>query len=247
MKISLAQARGRRSYQEDTFGVEKLSTGLLVWVADGHGGNTVSDHIKKRMPSVWIEKDNDNKPIQMMDVFSQLNNETIFDEEGSTLSVAFITHQTVHIGVLGDSPVLVSADGLHYIGPDHNARSNERERNDAIARGAIYESGYVCVKQPSYGGLYDTGPGLQMTRSLGDSKLTFLNRIPEVRTLSFGNHGDFVLIATDGLIDPSHHHKGTETTDIFSLIEAGAEAPELVTRATKLPTGDNVTAILVRP
>lgn len=246
MKISLAQARGSRSYQEDTFGIERLFAGTLVWVADGHGGEETSQYVRHNILNTWITKDNDNKEEQIKGTFAALHEATKDIDAGSTLSLAYITRSTVHVAVLGDSPVLVSADGQNYVGPDHNARSNEKERKAAIDRGAIYSGGYVCLPQASYGGFIDAGPGLQMTRALGDSHLKFLNREPEIRVLSFGNHGDFVLVASDGLVDPSHHNNA-EIDVIAGLIEAGAEAPELVTRATKLPTGDNVTAILVKP
>ena len=239
--VSLAQAQGTREYQEDRFGVSHFYGGTLAWVADGHGGEEASEEIAKRIHEKWILYDNANVETQIRDLYRGLDLQTCEMESGAVLSLVYMPRRAplIYVAVLGDSPVIVKSGSNIFIGPDHNARSNQVERDAAVARGAIYMNGYVC--EPHF-----DGHGLQMTRALGDHGLGwFLNREPEIRSLGFGEYGDWVLVASDGVLDPSHHNTN-EGDVIAGLINSGAEAPELVTRATKVPTHDNATAILVR-
>lgn len=235
--ISLAQAQGNRDHQEDCFGIESFFAGTLVWVADGHGGDEASNTVKSWVIQKWILHDNPNPEIQIREFYQDMNLHTDEMEAGTTLSLVYIPKKArlIYVAVLGDSPVLVKSGNEHFVGPDHNARTNVEEREAAILRGAFYDGGYVCS--------HYNGPGLQMTRALGDHGLTFLNREPEIRSLPFGDYGDWVLVASDGVLDPAHHNKGDV---VAGLINSGAEAPELVTRAIRVPTNDNATAILVR-
>lgn len=87
------------------------------------------------------------------------------------------------------------------------------------------------------------GLGLQMTRALGDSRLSFVSREPEIIVRSL-KKPSWILVASDGLIDPTHQESSFNA--IVNLIDAGAEAKELVTRAIKLQTNDNATAVVWR-
>jgi serine/threonine protein phosphatase PrpC len=244
LRYTQAITQGRREYQEDRFGVEKFTTGTLVWVADGHGGEEASQYVQDHMYVSWVSADNNDRTAQIRDVFRQFVDATANMEAGTTLSLMFFTRDTVYAAVLGDSPLLLKTDDVRFVGPNHNARSNMEERKAAVLRGGHYANGYVF--QPSRGMyLSDAGPGLQMTRALGDSEFKFLSREPEIFSFPFGQFGDYALIATDGVIDPSHHNSN-ELDVITDLIEGGAEAYDLVARAAKIPTNDNATAILVR-
>jgi serine/threonine protein phosphatase PrpC len=89
----------------------------------------------------------------------------------------------------------------------------------------------------------DYSHGLQMTRALGDVACAkFLNRVPEVFTIYLG---DWLLIGSDGLFDPSHL-SGDAYDDVLACIRNGNSAEDLVRQAVALPTRDNVTAILWR-
>lgn len=236
-----ATAQGARDYQEDRFGNLDLYAGTLLWVADGHGGDQASQAIHDEIKSAWILNDHSNPEEQIKGVFRALDARTETVYSGSTLSLVYLPKDKkfIYIGVVGDSPVIVRSGDKIYQGPDHNARTNPEERSQAIARGGVYAGGYVCTR-------YD-GPGLQMTRALGDREMRFfLNQEPEIHILPFGQPGDWVLVATDGVIDPRHAKGKSEADVIAGLIDGGATAPELVSRAVKIPTHDNATAILVK-
>jgi serine/threonine protein phosphatase PrpC len=240
IRYTHATTQGRREYQEDRFGVEKFTTGTLIWVADGHGGEEASQYVHDHIRTVWRSKDNDDRKQQIKWVFENLNLNTREMEAGTTLSLAFITKDLIYVAVLGDSPVIIRTGTTSFIGPDHNARSNKAERIMAEERGGIYANGYI------WNDTGDLGKGLQMTRALGDVDLAkILNREPEISVLPFGQEGDFTLVATDGVLDPSHYD-ANEVEVISGLIEKGDEAYDLVSRAVKIPTNDNATAILAR-
>lgn len=238
--ITTATAKGRRPYQEDRSFVFETVEGVLLGVFDGHGGDEVSSFLAQMVPNFWGAIDGDSYIHALYKIFEMANSLTKEYHVGSTASVVFIptNKKTAYIAVLGDSPVLADqADHIVFIGPDHNARSNQEERSTAIARGGIYQNGYMWS---DYG---DNASGLQMTRAFGDVACrNFLNRVPEVFMIPLG---DWLLVGSDGLLDPTH----TNTCPPGEFIEeiyAAKTAQELVDRAVRIPTHDNVTAILWR-
>jgi len=243
MKITKATAQGQRPYQEDRFVAFRSASGTVVAVADGHGGTTVSDHVVKRLPTVWRRYAREiSDPMKLIkSVFHELDLQTAHCHEGSTLSLAYIpaAADTVHVGVLGDSPVIIlAANGGLHIGPMHNARSNPTEREAAQKRGAFFDGGYIRA--------HWSGHGIQMTRVFGDTELSrVVNREPEVYSRAVGPDS-FLLVGSDGLFDPSHKSVEAAVKSLVLAIAAGAMAQKLVDLALAVPTHDNVTAILVR-
>jgi serine/threonine protein phosphatase PrpC len=242
MKFEMTKAteKGQRSYQEDRYVVYWVpDEGYLLATFDGHGGPEVAEHCASELIPIFhnAQENNSEKTIQKM--FKILHSETEHMGSGCAASVAFIPKSgtEVIVGILGDAPVLIKkADGELWLSPEHNVRTNRAEVDAAIKRGGFVQSGYLFVRQ--------SGSGLQMTRALGDRYLgPVLNREPEIFRLPVGP-GSFVLVATDGLFDPAHILN--PATEISQIIDAGADANELVQRALAVPTRDNVTAILVK-
>ena len=243
MNISKATAQGGRFSQEDRFVVSNIKDGKLIAVMDGHGGAEVSSRLAKMLPLIWRKHIVFPASIftAIQNTFKDLADLTSRMEAGSTMSLVFIPKpaDVVYVAILGDSPVVVKdAEGRVEVSPMHNARSNAAELAAAQARGAFYYNGYIQA--------HFSGPGIQMTRVMGDSELgRIVSREPEVYTKQI-NADSFVLVGTDGLFDPSHRNPQPEIDAVTALIEAGADARGLVNRALAIPTGDNVTAILVR-
>lgn len=247
MILTHASKQGRRSYQEDRFFTKfvefKKDRGHFLAVMDGHGGERVAQFCRDQLASEISKVKNTKEKVGLNEIraiFESLNKQTFEMESGSTLSLAFISYarNRVYVGVLGDSPVVIKdAKGLINIGPEHNARTNMKEREAAIQRGACYSGGYIS-EHPSYG-------GLQLTRSLGDNEYkNILGRVPEVYSLKIGS-GSFVAILSDGISDPGH--KSPEPLkQVVSMLENGASASQLVDNALKMDTSDNVTAIVWR-
>ena len=234
MKIRTATAKGARSYQEDRHFITHTPDGAYLGVFDGHGGDECAQHCVKRLPVILRSNP------ELARALEKLNSETRYMYTGSTASIVFIPKDetVVHVAVIGDSPVVVrQADGSIWVSPEHNVRTNVAEADAAKQRGGFVSGGYLYA---SY-----SGSGLQLSRSLGDSSLDkVLLRTPDVSSHVLGA-GSFVLLASDGAVDPSHAHEAESIAAIVSMIEAGADAQQIVDRALAIPTDDNVTAILV--
>ena len=235
MKISKATAKGARSYQEDRYLVFSTIMGTYLGVWDGHGGAECAALCAKALPSILT-----NDP-SLSYALDELNKMTRTMRAGSTASLVLIPkdESRVDVAVLGDSPVLVSRpDGSIWVSPEHNVRTNEAEADAAIKRGGFLAQGYLFADY--------SGDGLQMSRALGDAHLDkVLSREPEVFSLALYK-GKFVLMCSDGAVDPSHAAAKASIDSIVALVEAGGDAQEIVERALAAKTGDNVTAILVR-
>lgn len=255
--IQSATAKGQRPYQEDAFNVCTHPDGELLAVFDGHGGANCSTYLREHFAGKFIAmyEEQFSKNQKVLDAewrrklrivikttFRELASETKEMTDGSTASIVWIPRVTVPeaaVAIIGDSPVFIGTKKGAHISPEHNARSNMKERKAAEKRGAFYGGGYLCTSW--------NGPGLQMSRALGDRRLTFLSQTPEIY---FKPVRDFVLVATDGILDPGHTNtEGGKVVDLMvDAIRDGCDAKQLVATAVDdLKTGDNVTAILWRP
>lgn len=250
MEITKFSKIGARPYQEDRYVVHQTGDGVLLAVMDGHGGQDAAQVCQDYLPSFWDVTvaqpggSGEKRPFAtaLELVIWQLDSITNEYQSGSTISAAFIPTggDKVYAAILGDSPIIVrSPDGVCHVSPSHNARNNPEERRAAIERGGEYNGGYVWNRPGDY------GMGLQMTRSLGDAYMgQIIYRKPEIVTYELG---DFVLLATDGVLDPAHANEHQAAANIVALIDHGCDAKGIVNYAVNLPTGDNATAILFKP
>ena len=251
-KVSVASAQGKRDHQEDRAVHEWIScpslqngNGWLLAAFDGHGGAETADKASKALPSLFethFLAQGGNVVKTLREVFASLNQMVEDKKSGSTASVVFIPQeaQNIILAVLGDSPVAVQdATGVIHIGPEHNVRTNLQERTAALARGGVFQCGYLEDEDRP-------GAGLQMARSLGDAELSrVLNREPEIMAIPLGGKGT-LLIGTDGLLFPGKDTNISQVKRLLQLIRQGGDAQTLVKDALERRTGDNVTAIVWR-
>jgi serine/threonine protein phosphatase PrpC len=263
--ITHATAVGSRSYQEDRYFTAIHTDGMLFGMFDGHGGENCSTYLAEHFPKVFFNHldncslglDPVNRPLNgarlaFQRTFAAMAKGTNLMHDGSTASVAWIPRtekdggrkwnkvpDTAVVAVLGDSPVVIGTPRGFHVSPDHNARSNEKECQAAVKRGARWDGNYLWNQEWGM-----CAHGLQMARAFGDADLPFLSRIPQIYTRPIY---DFVLVGTDGLFDPGHKSK-TAIKDAVDVIRHNPawDAQRLVDAAVALPTGDNVTAILWR-
>ncbi len=259
--VSHASHKGMRKYQEDRWVVQDVEVrpnGALsllgffmrkhFWVlavCDGHGGEKVADVVGKNLIHSFEEASRRHKKDireSLRDTVRQLHELTKAMLSGTTLSLVVISDSGMRadVAILGDSPVIIcDATQSIWICPEHNARTNVSERDAAIARGAYYYDGYLGIT-PS------VRPGLQVSRTLGDAGLDkILNREPELFTVPLGRES-FILVGSDGLLDPAHLSSQREMRHVVELIRGGAKAEELVGDALGRKTEDNVSAVLWR-
>lgn len=243
--VSSDSHKGHRSYQEDRLFTLTGEEGTLLAVFDGHGGAECSHLCSEALPGIWADEitaDGATPRTALANSIQKLNLQTQHMDPGSTISLVFIPvkSDTVTVAIMGDSPVIIKdANGKTNIAPDHNVRTNHEEAEAAKARGGFVEGGYLFAA-------YD-GMGLQMARALGDAYLNkVLSRIPDIYDVKI-NKDSFIIAASDGCFDPGHYDFKKAAQTIVELVERGQEAKELVHRAAvDYPTGDNVTAIVVR-
>ena len=244
MNITQFSSQNSRLYQEDRSFFKKLKKEqLLLGIFDGHGSHWVADYAANHTPFLFqsIHKEIKKYPESVLKLlYSNLVEKTNDYFSGSTATIVWIKDNMAHVGILGDSLVIIkTADGDIWKSPEHNVRTNESEAIAAIKRGGkISPNGYLFDKWRI------DGPGLQMTRALGDKELhDVLNREPEIFHIPI-NENSWLVACTDGLIDPAH------TTDnipvIIEHINNGATAEELVLEMANIQRDDNSTAILVR-
>lgn len=244
MKIDSFQAKGRRPYMEDFMLTTDINRGTLLGVFDGHGGFETAEWLYEHTEEYFVETlGNVGDPQESLRYTVQrLAKDTNNNPDGSTLSLAFIPNYTgkteVYTAQIGDSPIIVKAKGgiLDY-GSDHNVRSNYIEADRVSARGGFVSRGYAFATY--------SGPGLQMSRALGDVELAaILSREPDLRYFELEDES-FILMASDGLF--TGHTKSDIDIPVGLMTNVPTTtAEDLVKIALAIPTNDNVTAIIVR-
>ena len=242
MKITTASEIGKRSYQEDQAIVIRKDCNTLLAVMDGHSGSKTAEIIMQHLEQIFVatRKQYPRTPKKLLfAVFEQLNCLTANEESGSTLSVVLVprSERRAHVAILGDSPVVVkNPDQEAWVGPEHNARTNLREREAALSRGASYNGGYL--HDPN------SGKGLQMSRSLGDVALhTILSRIPEVFSVPI-EKGSAIIVMSDGVVDPVHQEPSSRIERLLKIVAEDPRAAALVDDALQRGARDNITAVL---
>lgn len=245
--VTYAQRQGPRISQEDRGFCKRIeryepivSQGFCGWllaVMDGHGGPSVAELCANEIGDLFMLQDADHTEEALLNLVAVLNAKTAHSHEGSTLSVACVIEDCdkVSIAVLGDSPVIVlDGKGKLHVSPEHNTRSNGVEREAAEKRGGVCKDGYLYKK--------DGDRGLQLSRALGDAYLEgVISREPEIYTLE---SPQWILIASDGLLDPAHYESPMPIKEIERLAERHASAKEVMQWATYRELRDNATALV---
>lgn len=239
--ITCIQEQGPRSYQEDRSFHKHIDgvdyTGKLLAVMDGHGGSATAELCANEIGQLFSPRSAKSVEEDLKGLVSLLNGKTINFLAGTTISIACVLedHRKVSIAVLGDSPVVVFDDeGNLHVSPEHNVRSNLQERGAAQKRGGVYGSGYIWERDQEY--------GLQMGRALGDAHLgRIISHEPEIYTL---NNPQWILVASDGLIDPCHEQSEGLFLEIKKYAQKRASAKDLMQWALSRGLRDNATAIV---
>jgi len=157
-------------------------------------------------------------------------------EAGTTLSIVHIEKDLATCAVIGDSPILIiDADGVAHISPEHNVGTSPNERYAVESRGGVV----------FYGRVQGRKGWLQLSRALGDA---FMGRVishePEIYSIPLGP-GSAVLVASDGVFDPTHTEMGEATARVVAQLRAGVTAQGLIESVGRLR--DNATAVIWRP
>lgn len=242
--VTHATAQGPRPAQEDRFLASRLEEvsgePWLIAVMDGHAGSAASDLCADRLEAAVREQLGRGEGAEeaLRSAIAALEGETREVQAGTSLTAALIEGGRSAMAVLGDSPLVYrDASGEERIGPVHNALTDPEGRQAALRQGAEYAGGYLV--DPA------SGEGVALTRVLGDARLSFLERSPEVFGAELGT-GSFVLCATDGVFTRAAPGPEGLVAHLVELVDGGADAEAIVSDALETGTDDNVTVVLWR-
>jgi len=241
--VSAVAKQGPKPYQEDRFVFVRIKNarlkGWLFAVMDGHRGKLVADICAGKIEKLFQITDASRAEESLRRLVTGLNSQTEFYSEGSTFSAALLLDNTskVSIAILGDSPVVVfDKEGNIHVSPEHNVRSNLKERKAAEQRGGIYADGYIWADMSSL------AYGLQMGRALGDSHLgKILSREPDIYTI---DNPRWVLVASDGVFDPDHRNISQLLKEVKKYARRRSTANDIMKWAENRGLKDNATALV---
>ena len=242
--VTSAQAKGSRDLQEDRVVVLSDIKCVLIAVMDGHEGVLAAEVCAKNIPLLFnIDAVYQDPSAALGILFYQLVELTSHMGCGTTISLVYITKDSVTVCRAGDSPVLLlPGDGKTIFSSSHNARTNIVERNAALARGGRFNGAYLINPK--------TGDGTQLTRALGDWHLgDVILREPEFMITPI-NANAIVMVCTDGLMGSNPHAQDNQTFHAILLLQDGGTAPDLIDWAMhNQPDGleDNVSVVVWRP
>lgn len=228
--ITTKTIKGPRPYQEDRYfvGCTFDGHGEILAVMDGHGGDQCAEQIRQQLQVLNISGETLRHSVQ------QLAFNCAALDSGSTLSLVVIENDVAQVAVIGDSPVVIANGDDVWVSPEHNVRSNPAEAEAAQSRGAVICNGYACDPV--------SGAGLQMSRALGDRKLSkFISTEAEYFQIPL-KAGAIVLVCSDGLVDPAHYSSLHFTAEDLK----DADANSLIESARRRGLQDNATAVMWR-
>lgn len=223
-----------RSMQDEHV-IRRLDDGYLALVCDGHfDGFDAAMIAARELPKHFSTARPTTDDIRAQ--FARVAELTKFCSNGTTATLVFVHNDgSVIAGVLGDSLVVVGNSQTMIVGPNHNAGTNNAERDWAVEHGAHYRPPHLMF------GSY----GLQMSRAFGNWFLAdILNREPEIFTATAGQVS-WVAVMTDGVLDTTHTDYDSHCLLFRDLVEKGRSAKEIIERFLPFKQ-DDATLILLR-
>lgn len=210
--------------------IELLYDQLLVAVFDGHGdmGHVIAARVRElfiqQAPLMLGRQARERPSDAFKGLFlrcqSVLESEGLCERAGTTVACALVdrSRRRVSFAHVGDSGlVLVKDGGVAYMTKEHKFDAEAERRIQASGGEVRFVSG--CLRIVARG---SDGPGLAMSRSLGDVAANRLGLIPEPEVSSIMplESGSCVIVGSDGLWD-------YVPQTFASKVVAGAEAQEL--------------------
>lgn len=224
-QIGVLNNKQKSNNQDTYFAISELGKNksqALFGVCDGHGlfGHYTSQEIKEELPKILQSLINDERnQIEfdklLKESIIKMNNHIIdkpslnTDYSGSTLITVLLVNDVLYCANVGDSrAVLCRYMNEQFIAiplsSDHKLTEySERRRIERLGGRVdpIYTpSGAPVGPLRVYLGVQNI-PGLAMSRSIGDKKVTEIGVIPDpdISKLYVTNDDKFIIIASDGL------------------------------------------------
>ena len=220
----------KKTNQDNYFGVKhEDSRCCFIGVCDGHGpkGHVVSkyvvNHIETNSQVLFTNNINIRDEMKTLMEGTQQsliqNKKNIIKQSGTTLTAALILRETVYLINVGDSKtMLVYEDNPPVSTTLHSLESKEERKFIDLSKAEVTRLKNESGKEMGPLRLFQkggTGPGLMMSRSLGDSIGHDLGMSvePEVIEIKCKGNEKYLIIASDGLWD-----KVTDN-DVISIVD----------------------------
>ena len=238
--VGMVHNIGRRKNQEDTFGVNRIKTGLLAVVSDGMGGLADSERVSQQAVMGMFQAGNqispsasDNPLYEMLSIANEqvlkmLGSDQIY-KSGATLLAILAGNGRFHWAAVGDSRI--------YLYCSHHLIQINREH--------IYKRqliGEAVNKNISFSRVNTDPQKDRLVSFLGMGELKYIDgslRPVEVR------QGDKVLLMSDGIFDTISEK---EIMDILEGTRNAAEAAALMEKqvvAAGNAKQDNFTCVIL--
>ena len=264
-EVNVFQDVGRRDEQQDRYAVSRLDAGLLLAVADGHGGYMASSIVAQYVSCIFSEEiqnvsggksaglSSSKVRSVMRKTFQRLIDLTKNLSSGSTLTLAFVetgsarpgfTPATrITVGQLGDSIFAISSKpGSLSLAPMHSVRYKTKDV-ELIKKAFEKKYGEPC--RSSCGYIYSSPmkyQALALTRALGDSIFTLIRK-PEIKTYVVDPAQAILLLATDGILKEELSPR-IAIKYIMDMIRQGMTVSEI--NKSLRPLEDNTTILAIR-
>lgn len=237
-----------RPYMEDTYCAEDNfagdSTCGVFGVFDGHGGKTVSEYIKDRVPEELKKNIMINQPTDLTqtleDVFLKVDGELrLMDSEntGSTAVLSVIRmesgHRIVYFANCGDTRAVISRNGVsERMTVDHKC-------NDPMEVERIKSEGGVVIDER-------VGGTLAVARAFGDYSLKNegVTASPYVRKHFLRPFDKYLIIATDGVWDVLSDQQAVDLCK--DEMTSQEMAKTIVQNAMELGSRDNICVLVLK-
>ncbi len=252
MSVTSASETGARATQEDRVVAERVRLADRdVWilaVLDGHGGDGAAHACAAALPTLLQESwhDADGSMSEALNLTVGKLAELADKAEGGTaLSVAIVDERAsaVCAATVGDSPIVVeTADGDLWSPSRHHA-SNREQRQRAIARGAVFQGGYLFNRARD--GEADKERGaIILCRALGAGRFPFVDATPDSEMMDVGPRS-FVLVGSDGLlVMTARWSEAAFASFVRTQVKVGWTARDFVRDALNVAARDNISAVL---
>lgn len=218
----------------------------FVAVYDGHGGRDVANFSARELHALLREHDglSSDPEAALRETFLKVDeklrsSDLQTDLMGTTAAVALISDKEVIAAGVGDTRVILAADGKSH------ALTNDHKPNVSSERNRIESAGGIVI----FG---RTNGTLAISRALGDFAMKSLEYKPEAQCVTadpdtrkhVGDTTDFVLVACDGVWDVLSNDKAVAF--VYEQLEKRMDPEEIIIRlaAECVVSRDNVTAVL---
>lgn len=238
--FSVTNKRQPQQACEDRFYHGTVDGGKLCAVYDGYGGSQIAQFLTEKFPVYFAQTSGSIKD-RMVKAFKDADSDEIvknYKESGSTASVVFIKDNVAHFAHVGDSRVLLEADGkIDFVTSDHKPNRADEYVRIEDAHGIVFNervNGFLAVSR-AFGNY-----GIDATKNI-------IIVEPEYTEVTLIEKNKFLVLATDGLWDFMSNEEVVKVLQAkkSTVTDVGSFAKLLALFASSRGSRDDITVMVV--